>query len=43
VRHVGKGGEVTRVALLWRTPDRVYALSGSLTPENAVALANTIR
>jgi hypothetical protein len=43
VQHLGEGGRVDWLVLLWNEQDRVYALSGRLNRDAALAIASTVR
>jgi hypothetical protein len=36
-------GQTERIALVWNAPDRIYAVSGKISRELAVSIANSIR
>jgi hypothetical protein len=40
VQNAGKGGEL---AFMWSTTDRSYFLSGLITEDEAIALANSLQ
>jgi len=42
IEDFGDNGEVERITLLWAVPDRVYILSGGISRDLAIALANAI-
>jgi hypothetical protein len=42
IQQMGQDGVVTRIALVWSVPDRVYVLTGKLSRELAILTANAV-
>jgi hypothetical protein len=42
IEDQGEPGEAGRITLLWSVPDRMYVLSGAITADFAIAVANSI-
>jgi hypothetical protein len=42
VQDMNDKGTVERVTLLWNVADRVYILSGAITPDFAVTIASAV-
>ena len=43
LQEMGRQGEVSRTTLVWSVPDRVYLISGKLTKELTIAMANAVQ